>query len=349
MLRINGERAATPDDYQEAMSTIVDTIESLNLPASRIFNWDETGIFYRSLPKYTLAPMGDSGAGGKDDKARVTALVCVNGDGSHRSIVLIGQSKVPRGTGTKFWRDNGVRYFSNENSWMTREIFGSLLADFDHSLDGPAVLLLDNFSGHHIDEFIQARQHIIPVYLPPNTTAVTQPLDLGIISVFKMHYRKHLVDYVCQRIEEGNFRRNEISFARIVPWLTSALDAVRPRTIQKSFYNALKLERFKPEEESSEGSEVLMMLSEAITRHTGKSLTADEVIEYVNDERLEQTLPEEEVMEEINIRDPADMLKCIDSLIKYFRNTGRNDQARMLASPRETILNDLNYGENHVV
>ena len=39
-----------------------------------IFNCDETGVFYRSLPDKTLACKGDSAKGGKLSKERLTVL-----------------------------------------------------------------------------------------------------------------------------------------------------------------------------------------------------------------------------------------------------------------------------------
>jgi hypothetical protein len=47
-VRINGERAALTINLEELMDPIRNTIASLNIPIFRIWNWDETGLFYRN-------------------------------------------------------------------------------------------------------------------------------------------------------------------------------------------------------------------------------------------------------------------------------------------------------------
>ena len=101
--RINGKRASIPEDIELLMEPIRKIIMEKGIPISRIYNWDEAGLYYRKYPKYTLARAGDTGAGGKDDKNRITLLFSVNGDGSERSIVAIGKSKTPRGTNKKLF------------------------------------------------------------------------------------------------------------------------------------------------------------------------------------------------------------------------------------------------------
>ena len=57
-----------------------------------------------------------------------------------------------------------------------------------------AVLLLDNCRAHPPAETLTSADGLISVLsLPPNTTSKIQPLDQGIISVFKRNYRTELV------------------------------------------------------------------------------------------------------------------------------------------------------------
>jgi hypothetical protein len=90
-IRVNGERASVPDSYEAELQITLDALSSLELPADRIYNWDETALFYRAMPNYTLAVHGeDDGAGAKENKLRITAMLSVNGDGSDKELVLIG-------------------------------------------------------------------------------------------------------------------------------------------------------------------------------------------------------------------------------------------------------------------
>ena len=78
---------------------------------------------------------------------------------------------------------------------MTGIICKEWLRWFDNLMAGRKVLLLlDNFSGHELgvekvgglDGLCNVKIH----WLPPNTTSHWQPLDQGIIALFKLHYRR---------------------------------------------------------------------------------------------------------------------------------------------------------------
>jgi hypothetical protein len=52
----------------EGMNQIPETIKALKCHPEDLYNWDETGPFYKSLPGTTLAGPQDSGAGCKKDR-----------------------------------------------------------------------------------------------------------------------------------------------------------------------------------------------------------------------------------------------------------------------------------------
>lgn len=58
------------------------------------------------------------------------------------------------------------------------------------------ILLIGGFSAHHTglnllqEEFPQGLTNTKVIFLPPNATSLCQPLDQGIIKVWKAQYRK---------------------------------------------------------------------------------------------------------------------------------------------------------------
>ena len=56
----------------------------------KIWNADESGIFYRALPDSTLTFRHDSAKGSKKMKDRFTALFCCSMTGEKRKILVIG-------------------------------------------------------------------------------------------------------------------------------------------------------------------------------------------------------------------------------------------------------------------
>ena len=201
-LRVNGERASLPENYEELMRPVIQDLANKKYPLNRFYNWDETGLFYKALPNYTLAKPGDDGAGMKNDKSRISILAMVNGDGFYKEIILIGKSKTPRNTNRAFFESNRTKYYNNDSAWMTREIFEDILLDFDSKLTEPVVLLLDNFSAHNIQSSVILK-NVIPIYLPPNTTSKSQPFDAGIIATFKVKYKAKLLKFIGGKMLHG--------------------------------------------------------------------------------------------------------------------------------------------------
>ena len=80
---------------------------------------DETGLFFRLLPKYTLLiPFEDvsSTRGKKKAKERVSLVVCANATGTHKiPCTLIGKAKFPTCIKNREWP---VKYINQNKAWM---------------------------------------------------------------------------------------------------------------------------------------------------------------------------------------------------------------------------------------
>jgi hypothetical protein len=64
---------------------------------TNIYNADETGLFFRLLPRKTLSLKGDPCNGGKNSKERIMVLLACNADGTDKlPPLVIGKSEYPR-------------------------------------------------------------------------------------------------------------------------------------------------------------------------------------------------------------------------------------------------------------
>ncbi|XP_063850315.1 jerky protein homolog [Scylla paramamosain] len=236
-LDISGEsKSANLPSAEEFVDRFAKIVEEHNLMSEQIYNADETGLFYRCLPRTTLASeSGGDVKGFKQSKDRLTVLCCTNMAGTHKiKLCMVGKHKKP----CCFKNVNylPVDYHNQRSAWMTAEIF---LDWFKHCFvpsvkenlkknglpeDSKVVLLLDNCRAHPPAEELVVG-NIFPVYLPPNVTSVIQPMDQGVIQIFKMSYRKSflrkLVNYEDGTIPEfqKQFNVKDAIFMASLAWL----------------------------------------------------------------------------------------------------------------------------------
>ena len=152
-----------------------------------IFNANETGIYFRAMPDSMLTFQNDTRRGTKKSKERITCLMACSMAGEKKKLLIVGKSKKPRCfKNVTLSVDNNV----NPKSWMTGAIWESFLYTVDKDLrknNQKILLLADNCSAHiQVTGLLMFKVE----FLPPNTTSVLQPCDMGIIRAVKAIFHK---------------------------------------------------------------------------------------------------------------------------------------------------------------
>ncbi|KAK3085826.1 hypothetical protein FSP39_009246 [Pinctada imbricata] len=185
-------------DWKSKLATILK-----DYSASDVFNADETGIFYKLMPDKTLEFKSVSCHGGKQSKERLTVMVAANMSGTEKlPLMVIGKSANPRCF--KNVKRLPTDYKSNKKAWMTSEIFTEWARKLDLQMSKQKrkiCLVIDNCPAH---PHIKSLKATTIVFLPPNTTSVTQPMDQGIIRNLKVFYRKFVVQRKLRAIDTNS-------------------------------------------------------------------------------------------------------------------------------------------------
>ena len=207
-----------------------------------IWNLDETGVFWQALPDKGFGQRVRQCKGGKKSKQRITVAFIVNAAGrSEGKPIVIWKSENPRCFKGVKKEDLPVEYQSQPKAWMTGDILHKVLSKANRKLrleSRSVLLLMDNAGCHPPDMFFS---NIKIVFLPANTTSVLQPLDLGIIKTFKVHYRKFLMKFVLSKIDTCSNASQVVKSVTIlhaVRWVAEAWKYVSEITVKKCFRQA---------------------------------------------------------------------------------------------------------------
>lgn len=152
---------------------------------SEIYACGETGVL---LP-------ASSPSKGESAGDRLTLLLCANADGSEKApLRAVGESPRPRclqgvNLGQMPWS-----YRAGSPAGMTAPLFAEWLREFNEGMQrqGKSVLLL--LAKHEAHPYLQL-PNVRMVFVPP-ATALAQPLDRGIASDLKGHYRRRLLRWL---------------------------------------------------------------------------------------------------------------------------------------------------------
>uniref|UniRef100_A0A8C3F939 Transposase n=1 Tax=Chrysemys picta bellii TaxID=8478 RepID=A0A8C3F939_CHRPI len=210
--------------------------------ADQVYNCNETGLCFKMLPNQ----------GFKQRKDRVTLFFCVNKSGSHKlRPLMIRKARSPRCFHHVNMKALPFEYTNSKNAWMNSSIF----KDWFHKTFVPAVwthlrklkqeekapLLLDNCPAHLPAENLVNRDGKIKVsYLSKNTTSEIQPLDQGIISVFKQNYRWEMIKWmVAGNNSSVHTSLASLNLKEVCHLVGKAWDAISARFIERCWIKGL--------------------------------------------------------------------------------------------------------------
>lgn len=209
-----------------------------------VYNADETGLFYRATPDGSLCYKRHKLIGCKKAMDRFTVLCCCNMTGTDkRKLLVIGKHQKPRCFKGINMDLLPVNYFFNKNSWMTTTIFMKWLQSWEKELQIASrkiLLIVDNATVHCNPEFLK---NIHIEFLPPNSTSILQPLDMGIIRNLKMLYRNELTKHVLESVERSIYSKttnaqeisSKISILQAIQLVAKSWKEISSSTIQNCF------------------------------------------------------------------------------------------------------------------
>ncbi|XP_036407883.1 tigger transposable element-derived protein 1-like [Megalops cyprinoides] len=167
--------------------------------ARTVFNVDQTGLFWKKMPSRTyISKQENSTPGFKAAMDRLTVLLAANAAGDFRlKPLLVHHAETPRALQGYARSSLPAIWKSNPKALVTSTVFEEWFSVHfvpavkeycqANSLAFKVMLILDNAPSHSvsIEDF---DPNIKVVFLPPNTTSLLQPMEQGVMSLFKAYY-----------------------------------------------------------------------------------------------------------------------------------------------------------------
>ena len=228
-----------------------------------MINFDEGGIQYKSIPTRGLLDIKQEIKAKKPVKSRFTVCVGTSACGHKFKPIIIGKSLKPRCFRNMRKEDLPCYYYRSDSAWMTQDIFYDwFINGFQkevHEHFGPEqqiYVLLDNCRAHPPQDVLDSLFPNIMVWmLPPNTTALIQPMDMGIIYALKAHTKKKYYTELANYDLDVNAADPVVEFMKsytlkdAIYHLAEAWESISSELIQKCYENVFDYKLFMATQE----------------------------------------------------------------------------------------------------
>jgi len=168
-------------------------------------------------------------------------MLCCSVRGEKLKPLVIGNSRKPRCFKNLDVESLPVTWKSNRKSWMTNVIFTEWAKDINRQMRKKSrkiMIFVDNATSHNHNLKLT---NVEFRFLPPNTTAKLQPLDLGIIRAFKARYRKHMIKHLLTQIdtcESASELCKNVNVLKAIHWTVRSWNETKTSTIESCFRDA---------------------------------------------------------------------------------------------------------------
>ena len=175
---------------------------------------------------------GEKCSGGKYSKVRLTGMAAASATGEKLPMFVIGKSVKPRCF--KHVKSLPCRYRAQSKSWMSSFLFDEWVKELNKKFEKEnckIVLIVDNCPAHPIVDGLKA---IELVFLPPNTTSKTQPMDQGVIRSLKAKYCRKIIKQLIRTVDMKK-KLPQTSILDVMQLLQSAWSEVSELSIKNCF------------------------------------------------------------------------------------------------------------------
>ncbi|XP_029055048.2 jerky protein homolog-like [Osmia bicornis bicornis] len=340
LVSVCGEKASADTNLAESFIQYFQRhIEEEDIDIENVYNMDESGLFWKALPIKTLSTEKNV-AGFKMKKDRITFGLCANVTGTNKiKPLVVHKHKKPRALKHSLHR-LPVCYKSQKNAWVDREIFQDWYEQhfkpsvreyqIKKGITGKVVLLLDNCASHQVplsedDDTFSVK------YLPPNTPALLQPMDQGVILKTKRIFQNEM----CRSILTYEGGVNEFyanyNIKDCIDILIQAWGEVTPENIRHSWHKiipaSLRIQSYFRNESEDDG------LEDAISVISDEQISQQQATIFLNTCRIEEEeVPQSDAdnqdsnneseqdsdnEDEHNIQSPQEQIKYKLQCLKY--------------------------------
>ncbi|KAG7176045.1 Tigger transposable element-derived protein 1-like 62 [Homarus americanus] len=167
--------------------------------ADRVFNMDESGLFWKKLPSKTFVVKNASKCRGRKlHKERITILFTTNASGTCKlKLSVIHTARKLHAYKSMDMTKLNVHWLTARKAWMFSTLSLSWFDDCfvpdvkkfcgQQNVPFKILLLLDNAPGHS-PLLLDRHPNVKVVFLPPNTTSIIQPMDQELICNVKVAF-----------------------------------------------------------------------------------------------------------------------------------------------------------------